>query len=370
MAGLFLLLVSFGALLLSLFPRRSLIEIELVTRESRFVIDVPEVGGGGALTSDDLPLTSMRIVGGVDVDAASHCRPPLPRIRRPTGTLAQAVLEACPDASGFGELADELREIGIEPEFDRLPARLHLLRATDVTIQHERRPTGGVVTLTFDFSAAAEKETVAKVTVASATVARIRGGSTVQVALALAGDVRPKRTSLRVIDLADGSVRQTYPLDLSPPEERLVLPHGNNLLILEEWDEERRSVLAGRDLSVARIRFHREEGLGAVSQIAKGRVHFSEGIRETAEIEPDSFLVFQPEETMVLRSLEIVPEGLRLVMLGNPRNIKLGPNPRFALRLQPTLLQGAFFHFQKERVGLALTSLLTLAGLSMKFFKG
>ncbi len=146
-------------------------------------------------------------------------------------------------------------------------------------------------------------------------------------------------TAVRVLDPRTGELSAPAEgLDLSLPQERMVVPMGEELVVLEHRPDSGSGPLLAPDLAVVAPSFSRFEGTGRERSFLRGgRIRFPAGEREAVELEPGFLLRLPAETELRLRSLRLAGGDLELVLWGQPASVELGPTPELMDELLPSL---------------------------------
>jgi len=160
----------------------------------------------------------------------------------------------------------------------------------------------------------------------------------------VSSEVQPS-TLLQEIDLASGVVLTTKRMPMVLPQDHLVLPSGNRLIVLTKEPEGDNAVaLLEANLDVRAPEFYRLSGFQGESFLLGGRIRFPAKEKDTVEIERDFFLDVAGNEPLKLKSMRLKHGTLELVLWGKPASLKLGPTVSLMSELLPSYFIWAYTH--------------------------
>jgi len=197
---------------------------------------------------------------------------------------------------------------------------------------------------------------------------RIAGGRRdSQIRLALPHPARPS-TVLRVLNPETGEVSSStnLPFVLSEPRS---LPWRDRLVLLDPEPGGESSVpLLRSDLKIRGLELTRRVQLEAQSFVLEGEVRFPAGEKAPIKLDPGTFvsLSADPRKPLTLRSLELSGESLRILLWGEPTDLKIGPTPELRAERLPSYFEWLCTH---RLGGLVYGTLAYVSALSLGIFK-
>jgi len=157
-------------------------------------------------------------------------------------------------------------------------------------------------------------------------------------------EVEPS-TLLQEVDLASGIVLSTKRVPVALPQDHMILPLGNRLIVLTKQPEDENAVaLFEANLNVRAPEFYRLSGFQEESFIVGGRIRFPAKEKATVEIERDFFLDVAGSEPLKLKSMRLKRGAVELVLWGKPSSLKLGPTVGLMTELLPSFFIWLYTH--------------------------
>jgi hypothetical protein len=157
-------------------------------------------------------------------------------------------------------------------------------------------------------------------------------------------EIQPS-TLLQEIDLASGIVLSTKRVPMALPQDHMILPSGNRLIVLTKQPPGESAVaLFEANLNVQAPEFYRLSGFQEESFLLGGRIRFPAKEKATVEIERDFFLDVAGSEPLKLKSMRLKRGALELVLWGKPSSLKLGPTVSLMSELLPSYFIWAYTH--------------------------
>lgn len=206
--------------------------------------------------------------------------------------------------------------------------------------------------------------------VSASSPIRISGNKpTANLVLDLIPPKKHNSTSIKIIDLNTGRVIRKNTISVDIPQQHLVFPRGNRLIIIEkELAEEKATTLFKPDIDIQQPKFYRILDNESESYLIGGQIRFLGKERDDVELEKDFLLKVNNNEPLKLTSMQLINGHLQLVLWGKPSSISLGPTPGLMAELLPNCFIWLYTHKLGTLVFSTIGGMLTLCIGALKLF--
>lgn len=192
-----------------------------------------------------------------------------------------------------------------------------------------------------------------------------------KVVLDLIPEEKHNSTSMKIIDLNTGREIRKNTVSVDIPQQHLVFPRGNRLIILEkESVEEKATTLFTPDIDIQHLKFYRLLDYEIENYLIGGQIHFLGKEREDVELERDFLLKVKVNnnDPLKLKSMQLINGHLQLVLWGKPSSISFGPTPGLIAELFPNCFIWLYTHKLGTLVFSTIGGILTLCMTAFKLF--
>lgn len=197
--------------------------------------------------------------------------------------------------------------------------------------------------------------------IASSQIRIIGSKQDARVVLDLISEEKHSSTSIKIIDLNTGREIRKNIVSVDIPQQHLIFPRGNRLIILEkELVEETATTLFTPDIDIQQLKFYRLSDYEIENYLIGGQIRFLGKEREDVELGKDFLLKVNNNEPLKLKSMQLINGHLQLVLWGRPSSISLGPTPGLMSELLPNCFIWLYTHKLGTLVFSTIGGMLTL----------